>query len=326
MVFAYTFWSLLGQLLITCTNLLFIDRHHLGIVNVGLLYNTFRVLGPAFDHTVYKESEMGSHERHNPSQSKGNPGFDYPTPSYRSPTIAAFGQFSPKSSIGALLPVHQERSASIGSSYNYPNSPSIGRAITPVSELSLQRSVTPPEAVAQKYPPSTGRSLGIHDRHGSNESLGLPAAPRRTRSPVLHQPSMEQIRVVHGTWSPVNAPEHTLPRSTSAETFGKRTSGSQRMTSELTPDYDRSSWDSRYSTKSESSDGRPLLESVARIQSAPRTPPVSSRALPSPSRHSRSFSAVPTLSPAPTGRQRAVLVSRYGSVGNASDFAQRRAT
>ncbi|KAG6909959.1 hypothetical protein DXG01_014228 [Tephrocybe rancida] len=278
------------------------------VVNVALLYNTFRVLGPAFDATSYKESSMGSsgmNEKYDPSYGQWSSEKGYPTAPFRSPTIASFGD-SPKTSIRPLLPVHQERSASIESYYSYSNSPSIGRAITPVNELSLQRSITPPEAVAQKFSPSTARSLGLHNRQGSNESMGLTAAPRRTRSPVLHKPSVEQLHIVQGTWSPVETLGRSAPRSTSAETFGKRTSDgySPRMESASTPNYDPSSWDSRTS-QSGSPKSRPLLSA---LNTGFGSPGSLSKPLPSPPRHSRSFSAVPTISPAPTGRQRAVTL------------------
>jgi len=178
----------------------------------------------------------------------------------------------------------------------------------------------------QKFSPSTTQALGDHVRQGSTDSLGLTAAPRRTRSPVLHQPSLEQIRIVHGTWTPV---ERSLPRQPSTQTFGKRDSGSprNRANAELAPDYDPTNWDSRHTPQaSPHSYGRPLLSAMNSGFVSPGTPgsPSSPRALPSPPRHSRSFSAVPSISPAPTGRQRAVLVSRHGSIGNTAEFTHSR--
>ncbi|KAF8072018.1 hypothetical protein FPV67DRAFT_913986 [Lyophyllum atratum] len=320
MIFAYTCWFLLG------------------IVNVLLLYNTFRVLEPAFDTPSQRESSLSSGSggmfvRYEPSQSVEQKRtleekidrYRYPTPSYRSPTIESFGQLSPQSSIRPLLPAHQERTASVQSFYSYPSSPSIGRAITPVNEL--QRTVTPLEPAHQKFLPSTARALGDHARQGSMESLGLSAAPRRTRSPVLHQPSLEQMRIVHGTWSPV---QKELPRPPSTQTFGRRDSGSPRSrVNELTVDYDPANWDSRRATQgsiSPNNYGRPLLSAINSGFPSPGTPgsPSSPRALPALPRHSRSFSAVPVISSPPTGRQRAVLVSRHGSIGNTSEFVHSR--
>ncbi|GLB40499.1 hypothetical protein LshimejAT787_0803700 [Lyophyllum shimeji] len=311
-IFAYTCWSMLG------------------VVNVLLLYNTFRVLQPAIDTPSQRESSMsfGSKGmlRSALSQSAEEKSswdekidqYRYPTPSYRSPTIASFGQVSPQSSVQPLLPVYPERSASVQSYYSYPSSPSIGRAITPVNDL--QRTVTPPKRAVQKLSPTVARALAEHTRQGSTDSLGLPAAPRRTRSPVLHKPSIEHMHTVNGTWSPV---QRDLPRQPSTRTFG---SGSprNRANAELTLDYDPTNWDSRQTATASSSPngyGRPLLSAMNSGFSSPGTPhsPSSPRPLPNPPRHSRSFSAVPAISPAPTGRQRPVLVSRHGSIGNSSE-------
>ncbi|KAF5381971.1 hypothetical protein D9615_004299 [Tricholomella constricta] len=326
MIFAFTCWFMLG------------------VVNVLLLYNTFRILEPAFDTPSQRESSLsfgtgGMFERYESSQSKeAQRSFEekvdqyrYPTPSYRSPAITSFGQVSPPSSVRPLLPAHQERSASVQSFYSYPSSPSIGRAITPVDEL--QRTISPPEPAAPKFSPSTTRALSDHARQVSTDSFGLPAAPRRTRSPVLHHPSLEQMhsatRTVNGTWSPV---EHSISRNPSTQTFGKRDSASPRIRAnvDLAPDYDPTNWDSRNGTQTSSASpsgyNRPLLSAMNSGFASPGTPGSSSspRQLSALPRHSRSYSAVPAIGPAPTGRQRAVLVSRHGSIGNTSEFGAAR--
>ncbi|KAG6832812.1 hypothetical protein H0H92_009431 [Tricholoma furcatifolium] len=187
----------------------------LGIVNVGLLYNTFRVIGPVLESTQ-KETTMwssGMYEKYDSFRSGGpwrSSEQGYPISPHRSSTIASFGNASLQSIDQPLLPIHHERYAGIPSYYNYSSPPSIGRAITPVLDLSMQRSITPPEAVMHKFSPSTERSLGLHDRRGSNESMGLPAAPRRTRSPVLHQPSVE-----NGARSPIEVQDPRSPSSRS---------------------------------------------------------------------------------------------------------------
>ncbi|KAG5645534.1 hypothetical protein DXG03_005809 [Asterophora parasitica] len=305
----------------------------LGVVNVLLLYNTFRVLGPVFDTPSQRESASsfgsgGKSEKEDPSRSNEKRSFEekadqysYPTPAYSSPP-RSYKQLSPQSSVRSLLPVHQDRAASVQSFYSYPSSPSIGRAITPIDEL--QRSISPPQPAVQKFSPSTSRALTPlteHIRQGSTDSLGLPAAPRGTRSPVLRQPSFEHVhspsRSLNGNWSPV---EHTIQRQPSAQTFGKRSP--RNVHSTLNPDYDPTNWDSRYSTPQSSvgSYSGPLLSAVNPAFAAPGTPgsPSSPRTLPATPRHSRSFSAVPSIGPAPIGRQRAVLVARNGSVGNLS--------
>lgn len=248
--------------------------------------------------------------------------YRYPTPSYRSPTPDSHTQLSPQTSLRPLLPVHQERSASQQSFYSYPSSPSIGRAITAVSDL--QQTVTPPERSVAKFPSSTTQALSDHARQGSTDSLGLPAPPRHTRSPVLHQPSIEQlhpsVRTINGTWTPVDS---RIPRQPSSQTFGRRDSHGTRDSthSPLSADFNSGDWSSRQANGGLSPHGRPLLSAVNSGFSSPRTPgSPSSPKLPSLSRHSRSFSAVPAITPAPTGRQRAVLASKHGSFGSSAEF------
>jgi len=321
MIFAYTCWFMLG------------------VVNVLLLYNTFRVLEPAFDTPSQRESSLSfgssgmsrrgvsrSVEQKQSLEEKIDQ-YRYPTPPYRSPTIESFGKGSPRSSVQSLLPVHQERSASVQSYYSYPSSPSIGHAISPVNDH--ERTITPPEPAVQKFSQAVAQAQGDHARQGSTDSLGLPAAPRRTRSPVLHQPSVEHMRTVNGTWSPV---QREVSRQPSTQTFGRRDSGSPRTraNAELTPDYDPTNWDSRRATQASSSPtssyGHPLLSGTNSGFASPATPGSSRSPKPLPNlpRHSRSLSASPAISPAPTGRQRAVLVSRHGSVGNTSEFGHIR--
>ncbi|RDB26384.1 hypothetical protein Hypma_006851 [Hypsizygus marmoreus] len=321
MIFAFTCWFMLG------------------IVNVLLLYNTFRILGPAFDAPSQRESSLsfgtnGQFARYSPSLSNEQQrSFDekveqyrYPTPSYRSPTPEAFTQVSSQISLRPLLPVHQERSASVQSFYSYPSSPSIGRAITPVSDL--QSVITPPESATNRFSPSDD-----HSRRGLSDSTGLPAAPRRTRSPVLHQPSIEQIRspvvIVNGSWTPMRP---GMPRQPSSHTLGRRDSGSRYSSSSaFSADLESSNWSSLQVTGGLSPNapfGHPMFSAVNSGFATPHTPgsPSSPRPLPNLPRHSRSFSAVPAVVPAPTGRQRAVLVSRHGSIGNSAESGHVRIT
>lgn len=294
MIFAYACWFMLG------------------VVNVLLLYNTFRVLGPAFDAPSQRSSSASSFASGRPlnDDEEKQRAFEekvdryrYPTPSYRSPQKEAFGGqvTSSPSSVRPLLPVHQDRAASVKSFYSYPSSPSIGRAITPVDEL--ERTISPPEPARQKFSPSVSRALsGDHVRQASTESLGLPAAPRRTRSPVLHQPSLERMHSPSGSLHGTRV-ERRLPHKPSTQTFGRRESGGSPS----------SSPSSNYNS--------PLLSAMnSGFAPAPGIPGSPGASLP---RHSRSFSAaIPALAPAPTSRQRTVL-ARHGSVGNTSEFGNR---
>ncbi|KAG6850702.1 hypothetical protein H0H93_009860 [Arthromyces matolae] len=190
----------------------------------------------------------------------------------------------------------------VQSYHSYPGSPAtmIGRDITPVNELTWQETPISPEITVQKFSPATVRSLGLHTRQPSNEPTGLTAAPRRIRSPVLHRPSIEHLSVVQGTWSP----EHP-PSPPSAHIFGRRDS--------IT--------DSDYPSSPLS--GSPISNAATLSAPSPRT--LALKPLPGLPRHSRSFSAVPTIAPAPSGRQRPLFTSRHGSIGHAAEMSQQGA-
>lgn len=163
-----------------------------GIADVALLYNTFRVLGPAFSARssalTRKDSEsLGSFvspginkERFNWDQGSA---LEEKINEYRSP--APLSRSSTTDSIHNLLPVLHERNASAQSFYSYPNSPSIGSPIAPALEHRLV--VANSEKATQKFP--TSRNLTNRVRQ---ESLGLPLPPRPTRSPVLSELTMTE--------------------------------------------------------------------------------------------------------------------------------------
>lgn len=297
-------------------------------MNVLLLYNTFRVLGPAFEgpSTARDNESFGTNKHLNryspsPSTEKQRP-FDDKTDQYHYPTPSFQSYTSSQPSIKPLLPVHQER-ASTQSFYSYPSSPSIGRSITPVADLN--RTLASPEPSLQRSSISTS-TLSDHLRQGSTDSFGLPAPPRRTRSPVVHyptpQPSLErilpQVRMVGGQWT---STDPKISRQASNQTFGRPNSGSARNStnSAASVELGSSGWHSR--NGSNGGYKKPIGSAVNPTFSisSPASSFSSPRAPPSPPRHSRSLSAVPIISPAPAGRQRAVLVSRGGgSFGGAT--------
>jgi len=193
-VFAFTCWFLLG------------------VVNVLLLYNTLRVLSPAFDgRTSGKDPEgsgaqdqdkRGYNESRLRMQEKSSDQFAFPTFSPISPTtnISAYG-----SERGLLT--YPERAVSISSYYNYPiSSPSIGSNISPPSALNQNLLLIPePKAIGNPSPP---QSVMEHSRENSADSLlSLPAPPRRTRSPPRGEPIVEPYR------SPANNLVVVLPQT-----------------------------------------------------------------------------------------------------------------
>lgn len=208
LIFAYVCWFMLG------------------IVNVLLLYNTFRVLGPAFDTLSQRESGMSfgpSTQLDFDAQSFDNKQqkdfsekvaqYRNAPPLHRTPSITSVDRSSP--TLRPLLPIHEQPerygSASVQSFYSYSSHPSIGRAINSIHEL--ERSSPSPRMSPR---PS-------HSRQGTLERIGLPPAPRPTRSPILLRPSREDLAVP--AWP---SPNPTLQRQYSGRTLGKRNSHDNR--------------------------------------------------------------------------------------------------
>lgn len=164
----------------------------IGIADVALLYNTFRVLGPAFSArssaSTRKDLEtVGSFVSE--GINKGRFTWDQGSAlggkmnKYRSPALLS--RSSTADSIQHLLPVLHERNASAQSFYSYPNSPSFESPITHPLEYRLV--VAKSEKATQKSPAS--RDLTNRVRQ---ESLGLPLPPRPTRSPVSSELTMTE--------------------------------------------------------------------------------------------------------------------------------------
>lgn len=175
LVFAFTCWFMLG------------------VVNVLLLYNTLRVLSPAFDGSSKDPESTAGRD---PKQAQYSPdGMQertlYPFPALY-PMSPAATDVSGYDSERNLLS-YPERVASIASYYSYPSS--IANNIAAVS--TLNRSLASPEAVsrtvASSPPPERVKQ---HSRESSNDSLiSLPAPPRRTRTPPMaREPTADIVR------------------------------------------------------------------------------------------------------------------------------------
>jgi len=166
-VFAYTCWFVLG------------------IVNVLLLYKTFRVLGPAFEARAL---------RSNPD--------DFDTESFSSaekPGLGPIGSSNPPGEKidrnrdqpgGNDLPRHAPPAhlAAVQSFYNYPTSPPVGRNTAPTNGRKLSLLLTSGQGFGgdHSHQSSTNSSSG----KSSEDSLGLPAPPRPTRSPIQRYPTL----------------------------------------------------------------------------------------------------------------------------------------
>jgi hypothetical protein len=145
-----------------------------GLVNVFLLYNTFRVIGLAFD-AVSSGSGKGDMESFGSSEKSYAPSVAPPVPaqlrSQRSRTRALTLQ---QSSSRSSRPVNRHHHA--GSEETVVSAASLQRTITPIPQLNL---ATPEVA------------LGPVD--STSGTLGLPPPPRHTRSPITRRPTLESL-------------------------------------------------------------------------------------------------------------------------------------
>ncbi|KAJ7583629.1 hypothetical protein C8J56DRAFT_954567 [Mycena floridula] len=158
----------------------------LGVVNVLLLYNTLRVLSPAFDSRASGGKDAEASAGYSPQE---KPMDQLAIPTFSSPLSATI-DLSSSSERG--LVTYPQRTVSISSYYNYPVSsqPAIGSYISRLSILN-QDLVPNAEPEAPRSIRNSPPSLSIqdHSREGSMDSLiSLPAPPRRTRSPNRAEP------------------------------------------------------------------------------------------------------------------------------------------
>ncbi|KIM84269.1 hypothetical protein PILCRDRAFT_6532 [Piloderma croceum F 1598] len=185
----------------------------LGFVNVCLLYNTFRVLGPAFESrslssTSYDEVSGGPPEKkpnlQRASQANNqslqpdshfladnNTTLSFPALTYQK-SISDAGS---DSSLRLLIPGRESYMAhSRSSSLRSSIADSIGRTITPVSEFNYAI-IVEPESILQKS------RVGISDTglqrydipSSSAGSLGFPQLPRQTRLSVSRHSAVQTI-------------------------------------------------------------------------------------------------------------------------------------
>jgi hypothetical protein len=280
---------------------------------VLLLYNTLRVLGPAFNNS-------------RPSTRSDNDNFGTPKHFLRSK--ARWGLYMEKDdqyisahpseqkgpgSFVHALPFDEQ--AAIAQSFNgYTPSPPLERAIAPVEELNR----TIPSFESANYSSGTQAS-NDHLHQGSAESLGLPAPPRRTRSPLLRLPNIKSsdppVQIVNGIRSPVNP---RLWKQTSYHTLGMPNSPNPILPVESSPARLRSAQSYDSFMMSGTHTGPMLSAFNSRLPS-----PVSIPSHPAFPHHSRSLSAIPNGAP-PVGQQRSVFTGNVGSASHAAGFAYHR--
>ncbi|KII89761.1 hypothetical protein PLICRDRAFT_52927 [Plicaturopsis crispa FD-325 SS-3] len=228
----------------------------LGLVNVLLLYNTFRVLGPAVGalpstrqntdvEASFHDSEKGpsyrSERRFTVASDKSlpvapaaavAPQYRYPSatpavPRYISHERSASGSSgstsSSSGSLGLLIP-QGAKPGYADSVRSSVSAASIQRSITPVSELNRYFDDPAPQAAVSRdgLRPLHLGSQSSGDWSGSGVQIGLPPAPRRTRSPISRRPTLDNGVEVHSRQSSFSsvgssqyqpAPLPRLPRS-----------------------------------------------------------------------------------------------------------------
>ncbi|KAF8968024.1 hypothetical protein BDZ97DRAFT_448280 [Flammula alnicola] len=155
----------------------------------------------------------------------------------------------------------------------------IGRPITP--GFNYQRDVVQP-APAASLPRQTGRELASpsHSRSESLASVGLPAPPRRTRSPLLNLPILEPTQSPRRVDDEVLT-EQWLSHQRSTQTFGHQDSPSARSLSLYSEEGEASpsEWSSRslgQGVHPQTASGQPMLSAVASalpMYVSPRSPP-----------------------------------------------------
>jgi hypothetical protein len=292
-----------------------------GVVDVLLLYNTFRMLGPAFDgRSAQDDNEsFGTPEGGNsPTMMSAqlDPltekfGWDHRIPTSR-PSSPGSSLQSSQTAIRFPVPAHHQPVAQKQSFYSYPAQLPIDRAIIPVADLN--QTIASSELSPWKTSPAAAQVLNEHTRQSSvasTDSLRLPAPPRRSRSPVLRYPSVKSVdspvvRNPNSRWSPAY-PQLSL--QTSMATHGRSGSATTH--------------DSSYST-STMNDSRALLSPSGSARSGPYARPLLSAVnsdspglpkQPSATRR-RSLSAVVMTERASVSRQNVVFRSHSGSTGS----------
>jgi hypothetical protein len=238
-VFAFVCWFLLGEYLVRPRYRENRNQRqiHLGVANVILLYNTLRILGPAFDSvssannsrmtmesfgpTGYFLEKAGAYDGDQRSMLQERiDQYRFPAPLYQQP-----GEYHSRSSSQAsdtgLLQTYHERNTSANSI------PGLGRPIPPFDQSQSVRAMLPP---AIEKPVVTGnpksqlslntspRSLpapphrnvspfpvSIYNRTSGTDASGSPIVPEGTRTPVTQPATRQLFRLPSATFGEQNA-------------------------------------------------------------------------------------------------------------------------
>lgn len=268
-----------------------------------LLYNTFRVLGPAFDG------------RSTPARSNDAESFGTVEKSGKYKARSSIGQSSLQSSLtekidqyrdlsynaptastvpAAHLAVRTGQAAAVQSFYSYPSSPSVGRK--------------PSNSQRRSPPSSEGLAFG-HSRQNSINSVGLPAPPRPSRSPIKRYPTLESLhdRAGVGAWSEVDLDGSFTPSALSGQNPSRSPRNSNTVEGVHAKNFSQSSSNSDTSSQGGYAGYRPAISAVNSSfapSTLPKAPP------PLPTRSASASAAIPVIGPPPLGRHRTVLANR----------------
>ncbi|TFK40233.1 hypothetical protein BDQ12DRAFT_488623 [Crucibulum laeve] len=310
MVFAYVCWFTLG------------------VINVMLLYNTFRVLGPAFDARSSASSrkdlesfgttELGPSNSFSPAKrsslQRKIDEYRFPIPAYRPQSQDSLSAMSGTSSTRNLLSLQHERNGSSQSFQSFATPHMIGRSITPSTDL--DRIIAAPEPALQSSSPVLAKIQTENLRQDSSNSLGLPAPPRRTRSPILREPDPAPASTVDGPWEMVSP---AIPRQPSNDIFGyPREEKQMHSPSWSSEELDTTGWVSRQQQNvTLDSNGRPLVSAVAPSFTFTESSPPRQLVLVGQNGHTRSMSAMSSVASGP----RPLILSRKVSVDRSISYA-----
>ncbi|KAF8150756.1 hypothetical protein B0H34DRAFT_824442 [Crassisporium funariophilum] len=297
----------------------FVCWFSLGVVDVLLLYNTFRVLGPAFDgrsssntkREVDSFGTAGHLEKYDDySSPRGTSAWEEKVNQYRNPSPFSSRSIGGNSSLSTstissgqnLLPLHAGFTTDHQSNYSQSNLSVIGRPITPVFDYAYV--VTAPFPAASISLRSPDRDL-THVRQASLSSPGLPAAPRRTRSPVISQPIPAPLRGLDA----LTYIEHEMSRQRSTQTFGHNSPSSKTL-SWSSEEVEISDWTSR-NPRQETSMSGAVVPAFPNYVFPRTTPQTMGEGM---SRSPLGQNSFPMASPPPAARLRPLILSRGSSL------------
>ncbi|KAJ3876065.1 hypothetical protein F5051DRAFT_454109 [Lentinula edodes] len=235
----------------------------LGIADALLLFNTFRVLSPAFEAKSASGGQADLESFGTAETFKRRFSLDSQGPLQLNLTEAMIKEYrgtslsSPSSYNASSTVSYPERAASAQSSYRHATAEEVNRQISPVSILNESIVVEAPGSMIASRPPARASNVD-HIRQESQSSTSLPIPPRRTPPPshlIIDHPSTSSLSspssVTPSSLSrPVPARPSLSPRnvalSSSARSFSsqkERARVSEASTSSLTSeDLDVTSW------------------------------------------------------------------------------------